>query len=344
MRNWLSTKAEEERRKAEEEKTRQESLRLEQRRVEQAMLRESMQGGVPPHMIPMIFAGMGGANLANVSLDWLQQYAAQLQASQQQVQDAVPELRRETRMINPQASYPPPPAAPQQVIQSVPVAPAPPPPQPLAQHQTTFSAYPPAPPSPSHRARNMPVPPTSAPRTTAQASLPRLTTNEMIQHPPPTAPSSAHPLHQTQTVQQEQAASPSILFHYWVPPSQDSKPNPPTPSGRNEPQSHHADAEYTNSPRKRKAQGPHQPAPPPSHHTSPTFSTTSNSRKHVHSRSRSNASTKEEYYRHTPGRRDSAAARGSQADSTHSGRSRDSSQRLGQPSGPAPPSPIREAR
>ena len=86
MRNWLSTKAEEERRKQEEEKTRQETLKLEQRRVEQSMLRESMQGGVPPQMIPMIFAGIGGSSMAHTSIDWLQQYAAQLQASQQQLQ------------------------------------------------------------------------------------------------------------------------------------------------------------------------------------------------------------------------------------------------------------------
>ncbi|KAK7709511.1 hypothetical protein SLS57_008715 [Botryosphaeria dothidea] len=84
MRNWLSAKAEEDKRKQEEEKTRQETLRLEQRKIEQAMLRESMQGGVPPHLVPMIFAGIGGGSAAGVTVDWLQQYVAQLQAQQQQ--------------------------------------------------------------------------------------------------------------------------------------------------------------------------------------------------------------------------------------------------------------------
>jgi hypothetical protein len=69
MKNWLAAKAEEERRKQEEEKTRQETLRLEQRKVEQSMLRESMQGGVPPHLVPIIFAGIGGGNLANTVHD-----------------------------------------------------------------------------------------------------------------------------------------------------------------------------------------------------------------------------------------------------------------------------------
>ena len=67
MRHWLSTKAEEERTKQEEEKrrqeeerTRQESFRLEQRLVEQSMLRDSMKGGIPPQMIPVIFAVVTG--------------------------------------------------------------------------------------------------------------------------------------------------------------------------------------------------------------------------------------------------------------------------------------------
>ncbi|KAG9757594.1 hypothetical protein KCU95_g20234, partial [Aureobasidium melanogenum] len=58
-----------------------------------------MQGGIPPHMVPMIFAGIGGANLANFSLEVLQQYTAQLQAAQQQVQ-AGQEDARERRSIN----------------------------------------------------------------------------------------------------------------------------------------------------------------------------------------------------------------------------------------------------
>lgn len=63
MRSYLAAKAEEEKRKTEEEKTRQEGYRLEQRKIEQTMLRESLNSGVPPAMVPMIYAGIGGSNL-----------------------------------------------------------------------------------------------------------------------------------------------------------------------------------------------------------------------------------------------------------------------------------------
>ncbi|KAK5692787.1 hypothetical protein LTR17_025280 [Elasticomyces elasticus] len=105
MRNWLAAKAEEDKRKQEEEKTRQEGFRLEQRRIEQSMLRESLQAGVPPAMVPIMF--IGGSNLASSSIELLQQYASQLQLSQQQMQQqSSPELQRETRMISqPAAPY-----------------------------------------------------------------------------------------------------------------------------------------------------------------------------------------------------------------------------------------------
>ncbi|QSS49824.1 large tegument protein UL36 domain-containing protein [Histoplasma capsulatum var. duboisii H88] len=74
MRQWLQTKAEEYRREQEEERTRQESYRLDQRRVEQSMLRESLKAGVPPCMVPLIFASMGGG----CNLQWIQQHMSQL--------------------------------------------------------------------------------------------------------------------------------------------------------------------------------------------------------------------------------------------------------------------------
>ena len=106
MKNWLAAKAEEDKRKQEEEKTRQENLKLEQRKIEHSMLRESMQGGIPPHLVPIIFAGIGGGNLANISAEWIQQYTAQVQTAQQQAQvqaqaqaQLSPELRREARLL-----------------------------------------------------------------------------------------------------------------------------------------------------------------------------------------------------------------------------------------------------
>ncbi len=292
MKNWLAAKAEEERRKQEEEKTRQETLRLEQRKIEQSMLRESMQGGIPPHLVPIIFAGISGGNLVNISAEWIQQYASQVQAAHQQVQAQVqtqlsPDLRRDARMIGQ-----PPPAAYAGQSQAAPAIPPPAsvlPGQPLpsqVQHvPMAGSGYANAPPlSPRARAAQsagLVGAPTSAPRPPPppQSQLPRLTTNEMNIQQPSTAAVGAQQLQQTQTAQQEQS-SPSIYFHHWVPPSSSSQPeknpsgNPPsTPSGkyktspiyqtRPRATSHASDADYTSSPKKRKAQGQHQPAPPP---------------------------------------------------------------------------------
>lgn len=295
MRNWLVAKAEEDKRKQEEAKTRQEELRLEQRRIEQSMLRESLQGGVPPQMVPMIYAGIGGANLANVSLDWLNQYASQLQlAQQQQIQQSSPDMRRDQgRLIGPPA-HPYSVAQPthQQVLPSQSSEQQQQ--QPPGPIQTTFSAYQPA---------GGRQPPTSAPRSATHTQLPRLTTNEMYVHQPPQpGPGSAHPLQQTQNIQQDQpASSPSIYFHHWVPPNETKGGHQPqTPASKGEPHSahpssQHKDSEYRESPRKRKAQDAHQANPPPSagpQYTSPSFSTTSSTsgRKSGHVRSRSNAS------------------------------------------------------
>lgn len=291
MRNWLLAKAEEDKRKQEEERTRQESLKLEQRKIEQAILRESLQGGIPPTMVPMIYAGIAGGNLANVSVDWLQQYTGQLQLAQQQQlqsQHASPDMHRgEGRLIGPLA----PPGAlayqagqpnQQHTLQShaPEQAPPPPPPPPPGPIQTTFSAFQPAP---------VRQPPTSDPRSATRTQLPRLTTNEMYVHQPP-QPTAAttHPSQQSQTVQQQAqqpASSPSIYFHHWIPPNESRNTGQPqTPASKAEHSTHPSsssntgDGDHRNSPRKRKAQGAHQAAPAPSvgpQYTSPSFSTTS---------------------------------------------------------------------
>lgn len=224
MRNWLAAKAEEDRRKQEEEKTRQESLRLEQRKIESAMLRESITGGIPPHMVPIIFAGIGGANLANFSVDWLQQYAAQLQASQQhvgaaQAQQLSPDVRRDARVMA-QQQYG---AQPSQQSQ-----PGIPPPAQVLQGQPggSFAPY-----SPTTEPRSRALQahgPTSAPRHPGPSTLPRLTTNEMQIQQPPTL--------QSASTQEAAASSPSIYFHHWVPPASQgasgSKDQSATPSGK----------------------------------------------------------------------------------------------------------------
>lgn len=329
MRHWLSARAEEDKRKQEEQRTRQEELKLEQRKVEQSMLRESLDRGVPPTMVPMMYAGMGGLSLASTSVEMLQQYHAQLQAAQQQIQQQPsPEMRREQRLLSqgPQQQYPPPQHQPPQIVPSQPAEHSQPPqPSQGAPLQTTFPVYQSGPPTRP--------PPTSAPRSATHTQLPRLTTNEMyIQQPgQPQGPGSAHPLQQTQTIQQQDqpASSPSIYFHHWHPPNESKSTQPQTPASKGEPHSAHpgsshlSESDYKDSPRKRKAPGPHHPAPPPSH-TSPSFSVASagSARKPGHARTRSNASTRE-----PDGRRDAEppkAASLSQQSSTDSARVRES--------------------
>lgn len=240
MRSWLMTKAEEEKRKQEEEKTRQESLKLEQRKIEQNMLLESIRNGVPPPLVPIIFAGIGGTNLGNLSIEWLQQYANSLQVAQQQQLAAQaqgqssPDIRRD-RLISQSQPYS---SAPQ-------VPPGPPSASAVPGQSIPGSAGSPygfqggsamSPSVVSRQPSGAPPAHTSAPRAPLQNVLPRLTTNEMQapQGPPtatggPVQPSTAH------TAQSEQtSSSPSIYFHHWVPPSsQGASGNPPaTPSGK----------------------------------------------------------------------------------------------------------------
>lgn len=89
LRAWYTAKAEEERRRQqeektrqEEEKTRQESYRLEQRKMEAEILKTSLAGGIPPPLVPVVFAGMGGGTLSPVALEWAQQFMAAQAAGQ----------------------------------------------------------------------------------------------------------------------------------------------------------------------------------------------------------------------------------------------------------------------
>ncbi|KAL9077966.1 MAG: hypothetical protein Q9157_003120 [Trypethelium eluteriae] len=302
MRNWLLAKAEEDKRKQEEEKTKQETIKLDQRKIEQSMLRESLSGGIPQHLIPLIFAGIGGGNLTNASLELLQHYMVQLQAQQQQPSQqpipgaqASPDVRRETRMINPgqTSAYNVGPQPAQQSLPAGPVLPG----QPLAQAAPGYSL---GGASPSNRARasSLASAPTSAPRPPAHAALPRLTTNEMQIHQPPPNSQGVHQLHQNAPSgpQEAAASSPSIYFHHWVPPTSQAEKSlekqPSTPS------------EYTHSPKKRKAQGAHPAAPAPStaqhQGTSPSFSqissststTTTPGKRSQHARNRSDVSVR----------------------------------------------------
>ena len=256
MRSWLHAKAEEDRRKQEEEKTRQEGLRLDQRRIEQTMLRESLQGGIPPPMVPLIFAGIGGGNLPAHTLEWAQQYLAslsiqnqqqqqQIQAQQQQLQHQIqqqaqpqmsPDIHRDSRMI------PPNPYGAQQ--QLPPTQPAPP----SATSQPVQA---------SNLGRNS----ISGPQ---PSTLSRLNTTEFI--PNSTPGPNRQPLHalqHSQTASTEGSSGPGLFFHHWTPPTASSGGNqPPTPSGKSaqgspysQTAASHLRSDYQNSPKKRKVAG-----------------------------------------------------------------------------------------
>ncbi|KIX03413.1 uncharacterized protein Z518_06965 [Rhinocladiella mackenziei CBS 650.93] len=297
MRSWLHAKAEEDRRKQEEERTRQEGLRLDQRRIEQNMLRESLQGGIPPPMVPLIFAGIGGGNLPGHTLEWAQQYLAsltlqnqqqhqQIQAQQQQIQQqqlqqqqqTSPDPLRDSRMI---------------------------PPNPYGGHQPSASS--------SSQGRNS----ISGPQP-ASTALSRLNTSEFIPSSTTNQANrqSLHPLQQTQTASSEQSSGVGLFFHHWTPPNTSSSGGvqPPTPSGKSNhgsPFSQHTGShlrsEYHNSPKKRKTTGGHAvPVPPTSQPPDPSRPMSSRSSRERemspghrnrplrHSRQNSDASSREQ--------------------------------------------------
>lgn len=206
MRTWLQARAEEEKTKQEEEKTRQETLRLEQRKIEADMLRESLVRGVPPPMVPLVFAGMAtGGVLPQAALDWAQQFMPPGQGHQLQIMapqgPTSPHHQRE-HSGHTHAYVPPGPA-----------------PGPYQQH----------PGSPSRpRAQTSSMPPGhSLPH---GASLPSLNTNIPPGHHPQ---HQGHPQAPGHPAQQE--SSPSIYFHHWQPPGTQqgggSSNRPGTPSG-----------------------------------------------------------------------------------------------------------------
>ncbi len=248
MRNWLHAKAEEDKRKQEEEKTRQESLRLEQRKIEQDMLRTSLSGGIPPYMIPMVFAGMGGGNLPNASLEWAQHYMAQTHHLQQQQQiqqqqllpaqsQASPEQlqRRDSRVVSQPFGTQHNPAP--MTLPSTPIGPS--------GSQQGAGFVPSYQMSPASRGHSITQGQGVIARPPQTSHLPRLNTGEMHIQPPPAGPSMqmlpgqpSHPLQQTQSAQQqEQQSSPSIYFHHWQPPTTQAGTTsgtnqPTTPSGK----------------------------------------------------------------------------------------------------------------
>lgn len=241
----------------EEERTRQQQLRLEQRKVEHDMLREAIRGGIPPHLVPNLFASLGGAGrIPDISP--VQHYQATMPTVAQQDMSqpgypgrSPPDLRRETRAI-PQSHQPYYPA-PGSAIGPTQQFPHQPPP--------AFNASTVYPSPATHSPRGHRSATVSGGTTTKHpinSSLPRLTTNEaQVQHP--TSGPTAYGTDRA-------SPSPSISFHHWQPPSTTSggsradktSPRQPTTLSSGE-------SVAINSPRKRKDMRPHQAAPPPSY-------------------------------------------------------------------------------
>ncbi|KAK7398051.1 hypothetical protein QQX98_012578 [Neonectria punicea] len=214
MKHWLQARAEEDKRRQEEERTRQESLRLEQRKVEMEMLRTSLSGGIPPAMVPLVFAGMGsGGALSQATLEWMQQFMPPSQGPRAQLmppQGAVsPEHQRDAQ------------PAPGQYHNLPPVPPPAPP----------GYAYPGSP----TRPRGQTVAGTMGRPMGPVSNLPSINTNipQHAQTGPPGMSSHQH-MQQAQQHLPESQASPSIYFHHWQPPTSQasgSSNRPGSPSG-----------------------------------------------------------------------------------------------------------------
>lgn len=227
MRAWLFAKAEEEKRRQEEEKTRQESYRLEQRRTEHDILRTSLQNGIPPAMVPVVFAGMGGGALPQAALEWAQHYIYS-QSQQTQHPPALlppgpisPEHQRRDSQPQAYTHYPP--------SGGVPSTPG----SAQAPPSGYMSGYPGSPTRP--RGQSVPGPLGGRPHGSV-TGLPSLNTN--VPGAPGGGPGTAtHPaMAQAQQQQQDAQPSPSIYFHHWQPPTsqgggRSSTDQPATPSG-----------------------------------------------------------------------------------------------------------------
>lgn len=216
MRAWLHAKAEEEKRRQEEERTNQERFRLEQRKTEFEILRASLQGGIPPPMVPVLFTGMGGGNLSPAALEWAQQFAQQLHPQQLLPGPGSPEHRRDS---HPQAygHY--------QGSGGVPSTPGSAP----GVHGSFVGGYPGSP-----RARGYTVPVSGSRSMGGGPGLSSLNTS-VLPSQGGAVGTQSHPGVASAQQQQESQQSPSIYFHMWQPPtSQSSQPGsnqPATPSG-----------------------------------------------------------------------------------------------------------------
>ncbi|KAL6240054.1 hypothetical protein BDW75DRAFT_235884 [Aspergillus navahoensis] len=279
MTHWLRAKAEEDRRKQEEEKTRQESLRLEQRRVEASMLRESLLAGIPPQIIPLVFAGICQNGLPQPVVELAQQYLSQVSAARGSNPHVAPQVPSHAHSLPSSHSQRPSMHARQDSrsgLQHAAPPPPPPPPPPnilLSQDAPSNITTPSTPQLPGRRSLPAGLPDSRAGANqwvthgggAVQAQAGQIAMGN-VQY----APGSSVPVPVTQVLRRSDSQSrrspPSLYFHHWVPPAQSQSGAAPG-KAHQEPSVHSTSrrSEHHASPgRKRKASGPHQPAPVPS--------------------------------------------------------------------------------
>lgn len=325
MQTWLQAKTEEDRTKQEEEKSRQESLRLEQRVIEHNMLRDALQAGVPPHMIPLIFAGISGGSLPQVALDLTQQYMSNT-VGQPATSSSMPPPPP-THQPHPHHHAPPHPPPSSGLDMPSSTLPPPPPSQsmphysqqpgmPHLRRKSLYAAQPQIPPpketlpsqplsisggsSPIRQPHGRPSLPPSGPPAVPLLSHGSEMQNHHHQVNPNSTqytPGSSGPPPQSTSGKDYQyrprQPSNSIYFHHWVPPGQSQSH---TASGGKEQlapsHSHsHSRSEYHSSPgRKRKAQAGHQPGSSRSRQNSPAGGGRKSGQRGHHLRQRSDAS------------------------------------------------------
>ncbi|RKU47415.1 hypothetical protein DL546_008066 [Coniochaeta pulveracea] len=280
MRAYLLVATEAERRRQEEEKTRQAALQLEQRKLEHDILKASLQGGIPPPMVPIVFAGIGAGTVSQAAFEWAQQYVlAQYQQGQAPAllpPGQVPALpRRDSQHVHGHGQY-----AGSAGVPSTPGSAQGPP-------SGYVSTYPSSPGRP--RGQSNPTSWRQPPFGQGHPQLHSLNTafpGRGVEGP------QTHPgVASGQRPEQQQESAPPLFFHHWQPPTGTGQSTgggkgsgtelPVSPSGE--------------SPRKRKATGPQQAAPAPSS-TNPFAYTPGHAqqsarrRGHGHTRNRSDAS------------------------------------------------------
>ena len=240
MKYWLLARAEEDRRFQEVERTCQETLRLKQREIEQSMLQDSLRAGVPPHIIPLIFAGMKEGKNSQV-VDLFEKHTAQeTQSAPPSVPPQhVPHGRAQFTLPNLDAGN--------STLRLPPLNTHLP-----QQAQDTLDS----------RADNRPVP--------AEKNSPNLEEDfsSMSRTPGPHASQSTPVQHQPLP----QRAQPSIGVLQWLPPQSPSQPPGPynrvqtetfLQSDSSEPTTPSQPKSESNPSRKRKSQSTHQQLPPP---------------------------------------------------------------------------------